>query len=111
MPMKTCLVVLAFSPLLLLGAWFRAPEPSKATLDSKTSPRSARPPLSADTLAKRMLAQLAARGFVGSIEFEFESRLVDMMFGSFFEDICNSLVDAFTKRAAVVFGSRQARNK
>ena len=40
------------------------------------------------------------------LEFEFESRLVDMMFGSFFEDICNSLVDAFTKRAEAVFGSR-----
>ena len=40
------------------------------------------------------------------LEFEFESRLVDMMFGSFFEDICNSLVDAFTKRAATVFGPR-----
>ena len=40
------------------------------------------------------------------LDFEFESRLVDMMFGSFFEDICNSLVDAFTKRAEVVFGSR-----
>ena len=40
------------------------------------------------------------------LEFEFESRLVDMMFGSFFEEICNSLVDAFTKRAEVVFGSR-----
>lgn len=40
------------------------------------------------------------------LDFEFESRLVDMMFGSFFEDICNSLVDAFTKRAETVFGSR-----
>jgi ribosome-associated toxin RatA of RatAB toxin-antitoxin module len=40
------------------------------------------------------------------LEFEFESRLVDMMFGSFFEEICNSLVDAFTRRAEVVFGSR-----
>jgi ribosome-associated toxin RatA of RatAB toxin-antitoxin module len=29
------------------------------------------------------------------LEFEFESRLVDLMFGSFFEDICNSLVDAW----------------
>jgi ribosome-associated toxin RatA of RatAB toxin-antitoxin module len=38
------------------------------------------------------------------LEFEFESRLTDMMFGPFFEDICNSLVDAFSKRAAVVFG-------
>jgi ribosome-associated toxin RatA of RatAB toxin-antitoxin module len=40
------------------------------------------------------------------LEFEFESRLVDLMFGSFFEDICNSLVDAFTKRAETVFGPR-----
>jgi len=38
------------------------------------------------------------------LEFEFESRLTDMMFGPFFEEICNSLVDAFSKRAAVVFG-------
>ena len=41
-----------------------------------------------------------------NLEFEFESKLVDMMFGSFFEDICNSLVDAFSKRAATVFGGR-----
>ncbi len=40
------------------------------------------------------------------LDFEFESRLVDMMFGSFFEDICNSLVDASTKRSEAVFGSR-----
>jgi len=40
------------------------------------------------------------------LEFEFESRLVDLMFGSFFEDICNSLVDAFTKRAETIFGPR-----
>jgi ribosome-associated toxin RatA of RatAB toxin-antitoxin module len=39
------------------------------------------------------------------LEFEFESRLTDMMFGPFFEEICNSLVDAFSKRAAVVFGN------
>jgi len=39
------------------------------------------------------------------LEFEFESRLTDMMFGPFFEDICKSLVDAFSKRAAVVFGN------
>lgn len=38
------------------------------------------------------------------LEFEFKSRLVDAMFGSFFEEICNSLVDAFSKRAAVVYG-------
>jgi ribosome-associated toxin RatA of RatAB toxin-antitoxin module len=40
------------------------------------------------------------------LEFEFESRVVDLMFGSFFEDTCNSLVDAFSKRAATVYGSR-----
>jgi ribosome-associated toxin RatA of RatAB toxin-antitoxin module len=39
------------------------------------------------------------------LEFEFESRLTDIMFGSFFEETCNKLVDAFSKRAAVVFGS------
>ena len=38
------------------------------------------------------------------LEFEFESRLTDMVFGPFFEDTCNSLVDAFSRRAAVVFG-------
>ena len=40
------------------------------------------------------------------LEFEFESRLVDLMFGSFFEETCNSLVDAFSNRAASVYGSR-----
>lgn len=41
-----------------------------------------------------------------ALEFEFESRLLDMMFGSFFEETCNSLVDAFSRRAASVFGAR-----
>lgn len=40
------------------------------------------------------------------LDFEFESRIVDMMFGSFFEETCNSLVDAFTRRAVSVFGTR-----
>lgn len=40
------------------------------------------------------------------LEFEFSSRLVDLMFGAYFEDTCNSLVDAFTRRAAAVFGRR-----
>ncbi len=40
------------------------------------------------------------------LEFEFESMLIDMMFGAFFEETCNSLVDAFTKRARNVFGAR-----
>ena len=38
------------------------------------------------------------------LEFEFESMIVDMMFGSFFEKTCNSLVDAFTRRAESVYG-------
>jgi len=38
-----------------------------------------------------------------ALQFEFESRLVDMMFGAFFEETCNSLVDAFTRRAAEVY--------
>jgi ribosome-associated toxin RatA of RatAB toxin-antitoxin module len=41
-----------------------------------------------------------------SLEFEFESRMVDMMFGAFFEETCNSLVEAFTTRAAEVYGHR-----
>lgn len=40
------------------------------------------------------------------LEFEFESRAVDAVFGAFFEETCNSLVDAFTARAADVFGPR-----
>lgn len=40
------------------------------------------------------------------LEFEFDSAMVDMLFGSFFESTCNSLVDAFTGRAKAVFGER-----
>jgi ribosome-associated toxin RatA of RatAB toxin-antitoxin module len=40
------------------------------------------------------------------LDFEFETKFLDMMFGSFFEDTCNSMVDAFTKRAQHVFGAR-----
>ena len=39
------------------------------------------------------------------LEFEFASNVIDAMLGAFFEDICNSLVDAFTRRADAVFGS------
>ena len=39
------------------------------------------------------------------LDFEFESMFVDVMFGAFFEDTCNSLVDAFTKRATEVYGA------
>ena len=38
------------------------------------------------------------------LEFEFESRALDLLVGAFFEDACNSLVDAFTQRAAAVYG-------
>jgi len=40
------------------------------------------------------------------LEFEFESRMVDMIFGAFFEETCNSLVDAFTVRAGDIYGPR-----
>ena len=40
------------------------------------------------------------------LEFAFENMFIDMMFGACFEDTCNSLVDAFTKRAQVVYGAR-----
>lgn len=39
------------------------------------------------------------------LDFAFSSMLVDMMFGTFFEDTCNSLVDAFTRRAESVYGA------
>ena len=37
------------------------------------------------------------------LDFEFDNMMVDMMFGPFFEDICNSLVDAFMQRANEVY--------
>lgn len=40
------------------------------------------------------------------LEFEFESRMLDLMFGPFFESTCNSLVEAFTQRAASVYDQR-----
>ena len=39
------------------------------------------------------------------MEFEFDSRMLDMLIGRFFEETCNSLVDAFTQRAASIYGS------
>lgn len=38
------------------------------------------------------------------LEFEFESRATDIIFGRFFENTCNSLVDSFTRRAAQIYG-------
>lgn len=40
------------------------------------------------------------------LEFEFDSRIADMMFGAFFQETCNSMVDAFTRRAADIYGDR-----
>ena len=38
------------------------------------------------------------------LEFEFENRATEMIFGRFFENTCNSLVDSFTQRAAARYG-------
>jgi ribosome-associated toxin RatA of RatAB toxin-antitoxin module len=38
------------------------------------------------------------------LEFEFDSPILDIMIGAYFEDICNRLVDAFTQRAAQIYG-------
>ena len=37
------------------------------------------------------------------LRFEFESRATDVIFGRFFENTCNSLVDSFTHRAAKIY--------
>ena len=39
------------------------------------------------------------------LEFEFENRATDLIFGRFFENTCNSLVDSFTQRAAKMYAS------
>lgn len=41
------------------------------------------------------------------LEFEFENRLTNFFFGQIFEEISNSLVDAFTRRANVVYAARE----
>ena len=45
--------------------------------------------------------QLGGDGSKVSLEldFEFENRLTDALFGPYFEDTCNSLIDSFIKRA------------
>lgn len=40
------------------------------------------------------------------LKFEFNSRLVSMMFGPIFHQIANTLVDAFCSRAEVVYGQK-----
>lgn len=42
------------------------------------------------------------------LDFEFDSRTLDVIIGRYFEDICNQLVDAFTQRAAETLSSRGA---
>jgi len=37
------------------------------------------------------------------LQFAFESRAIDVIFGRFFENTCNSLVDSFTQRAAKIY--------
>jgi ribosome-associated toxin RatA of RatAB toxin-antitoxin module len=37
------------------------------------------------------------------LQFEFESRATDIIFGRFFENTCNSLIDSFTQRAAKIY--------
>ncbi|MCP4000323.1 MAG: type II toxin-antitoxin system RatA family toxin [Gammaproteobacteria bacterium] len=37
------------------------------------------------------------------VEFEFSSTMQDMLFGKTFESICNELIDAFVKRAHVLY--------
>ncbi|MDJ0711607.1 MAG: type II toxin-antitoxin system RatA family toxin [Woeseiaceae bacterium] len=39
------------------------------------------------------------------LEFEFESKATDVIFGRFFENTCNSLVDSFTRRAAEIYAA------
>ena len=38
------------------------------------------------------------------LDFEFDSRVVEMIFGRYFEDTLKALVEAFTRRAAAVYG-------
>lgn len=38
------------------------------------------------------------------LEFEFENRMTDVLFGGYFEETCNSLIDSFTKHADTVYG-------
>lgn len=39
------------------------------------------------------------------VEFEVRSRTTDRLLGRYFEDICNSLVDAFVRRAEDIYGT------
>lgn len=39
-----------------------------------------------------------------NLAFKFENVMTDLVFGHFFEEVCNSLVDAFTERAKAIYG-------
>jgi len=41
-----------------------------------------------------------------NVEFDIKSRTTDRLLGSYFEGICNSLVDAFVRRAEQMYGMR-----
>lgn len=53
-----------------------------------------------------LFQQLGADGSKVSLElaFEFENRVTDALFGRYFEDTCNSLIDSFIKRADSIYG-------
>ena len=38
------------------------------------------------------------------LDFEFENRVTDTLFGRYFESTCNSLIDSFTQRAHEIYG-------
>lgn len=38
------------------------------------------------------------------LEFEFENRVTDTLFGRYFEETCNSLIDSFLTRAEQIYG-------
>ena len=44
------------------------------------------------------------------LEFELENRITDALLGPFFEEICNSLVDSFTRRARDIYGDSGDRD-
>ena len=50
--------------------------------------------------------QLGEEGSKVSLEldFEFENRVTDALFGRYFESTCNSLIDSFTQRAHEIYG-------
>ena len=39
------------------------------------------------------------------VEFEFESKVQDLLFGAAFEKVCNDLIDAFVRRADSLYGN------